>query len=37
MSLMSHHETHGKEKERKEKEKRGEENKNIIRSEGNWL
>jgi hypothetical protein len=25
--LMSHHETHGKEKKRKRKEKRGEENK----------
>jgi hypothetical protein len=36
-SLMSHHETCGKEKKRREKEKRGEENKNIIMSEGNQL
>jgi hypothetical protein len=29
VSLMSHHETRGKEKKRKEKEKGGEENKNV--------
>jgi hypothetical protein len=28
-SLMSHHETRGNEKKRKEKEKGGEENKNV--------